>query len=252
MIHPASLSSYRVNDFIQFISNMLMIVKQHNPEKLQIRGIYEELLQYQSELQEYYKYDNHSGITPQLSRIDAQRDQAIICLRQIGQGYTYHHQDKLKEAGQILVDCIDKYGSQLYRLNYNAETAALKNLARDLQTQPDLKHAIELMHLEDVLNEMNQANLKFEKMFIKRLKESSQVAPKSYKQHHEIISEAYQKLVKHISAHATLSPSEQFNSLIRHMNENIEHFNQLRERRKQNPTMEPPVLSENLEFPETD
>jgi len=232
MIRSAILSKYRIQEFIQFISNMLMIVKQHGPDKLKIKALYTVLYQHHEKLQEAYKQDTISDITPQLAHLDIRRDQAIICLRQICDGYTHHHNEKLKTAGKKIVECIDKYGSRLYSLNYGAETAALKHLARDLQTNPECISALQEMHMEDVVNEMHMANTKFEKLFIQRLGEFSQYETKSTKELIQLTSEAYRTLVQHVDAHATLALSEEFTSLISHMNENIEHFNQVVERRK--------------------
>ena len=232
MISSAILSKYRIQEFIQFISNVLMIVKQHGPDKLKIRPLYTVLLQNYESLQAAYKQDTNSEITPQLARLDVRRDQAIICLRQVCEGYIHHHNEKLKAAATKIIACIDKYGNRLYSLNYSAETAALKHLARDLQTNPECISALQDMHMEDVVNEMHVANTKFEKLFIQRLGAFSQYETKSTKEVIQLTSEAYRTLLQHVDAHATLAPSEEYNSLISHMNENIEHFNQVVERRK--------------------
>ena len=38
--------------------------------------------------------------------------------------------------------------------------------------------------------------------------------------------------MKHLEAHATLTPSAEYTLFINHLNENTEHFNQMVERRK--------------------
>ncbi len=232
MINAAVLGRYRIQEFIQFISNTLIIVKQHGAEKLKVKALYNVLSQHHIQLQEAYKQDTNSEITPQLTSLDTQRDQMIICLRQICEGYTHHPNEKLKAAGSRIVACIDKYGSKLYQLNYNAETASLKNLIRDLQTNPDCVAAIQDLDLEEVVKEMNIANINFEKLFIQRLGEFSQNGAKSTKELVQLTSEAYRTLAQHVTAHATLTPSEGYTSLIKHLNENIDHFNHIVDRRK--------------------
>ena len=232
MINTAILGKYRIQEFIQFTSNILMIVKQHGPDKLKIRSIYLPLVQNYERLQETYKRDTTNGLTPQITRLDDRRDRAIVCLRSIAEGYTYHFDEKLKAAGQLIVDCIDKYGSKLYQLNYNAETAALKNLGHDLHTDAACKAAIEELHLEWVVKEMDVANNRFEKLFVQRLGAFSQDEAKTTKEWVQRTTDAYRTLMQHIDAHATLAPSKEFTSLINHINENIEHFNVIVERRK--------------------
>ncbi len=146
--------------------------------------------------------------------------------------YTHHHDKKRREAAEEVIACIDKYGYKLYSLNYGAETAALKNLAHDLQTDPVCMDAIQELQLKDVVNEMKNANVQFEKLFIERLSALSQEVIKSTKERIKSTTEAYRTLVQHVDAHATLAPSEVYDAFTSHLNENIEHFNQVVERRK--------------------
>jgi hypothetical protein len=232
MINSALLGRFRISEFIQFMSNVLMIVKQHGPDKLKLRALYLSLLQNYESLQEAYKRGTNSGITPQLTRLDERRDQAIICLRQIAEGYTHHFNDKLKTAGEQILACIDKYGNRLYSLNYNAETAALTKLGWELKINPEYIAAIQALHLEEVVKEMEVANTKFEKLFVQRLGAFSQDEAKTSKELIQLTTEAYRTLMQHVDAHVTLAPSEEYFSLINHINENIEHFNLIVERRK--------------------
>ena len=232
MIKTAFVGRYRLQEFIQFVSNTLAIVKQHGPDKLRIRAQYLTLLQQYERLQQAYQQNALSEITPQLARLDARRDRAIVCLRKLCDGYACHPNERLKAAGKKIVACIDKYGSKLYHLNYSAETAALKNLVRELQTNPECLSAIQEMKLEEVVKEMEAANLTFDKLFIQRLGEFSQSETNSTRALMPLTTEAYRTLAQHVDAHATLTPSEEYTSLINHLNENIEHFNLIVERRK--------------------
>ena len=232
MVTSASLTNFRIKEFIQFIRNTQMIVSQHGADKLKIKAQYNALNQAHKQLEQAYKQDTNNDITAQLAHLDDQRDQALICLRQISEGYTHHHAPTLKAAGTKIVECISKYGNRLYSLNYSAETAALKNITRDLQTIPECVSAIQALGLKEVVQEMKRTNLAFETLFIQRLKTLSQFDAKSNKERMQLTSEAYRTLVKHLEAHATLTPSDLYTSLINHMNENVDHFNHIVERRK--------------------
>ncbi|MEM9930370.1 MAG: DUF6261 family protein, partial [Bacteroidota bacterium] len=122
MIKTASLKNYRVQEFIQFISNTLTIVQRHDPAKLKIAEYVTALTQHHQMLENAYKQDTLSEITPQLAQLDAVRDQALVCLRQVCEGYTSYPDETLSASGKKIVECIDKYGSKLYSLNYGAET----------------------------------------------------------------------------------------------------------------------------------
>lgn len=232
MITSALLTRYRIQEFIQFMHNTLVITRQHGPDKLRIKTQHQLLGSAYQRLEQTYKQNAASEITSKIAEWDNRRDQAIICLRMISEGYTRHPQPALRASGQQVMECINKYGPRLYQLNYSAETTALKNIVRDLRATPACAQAIRAMHLESVVSEIKRANTEFEKVFIQRLEESSQLGPQSTRELVQSTGEAYSMLTKHLEAHATLTPSFEYTLLINHLNENIEHFNQLVERRK--------------------
>jgi hypothetical protein len=232
MITSARLARYRIKEFIQFVRNSLLIVSQHSPEQLQVKTQYSALTQVQRQLEQTYKQDRDDEMTQQLMQLDATRDRAIVCLRMISEGYTRHFDTVLSTAGQTVLDCIDKYGERLYRLNYSAETAALKNVVRDLQTLPACIQAIQVLRLGEIVKEMKRANLAFEKQFIEHLEASSRANSETMRELVQGTTEAYRTLVKHLEAHAILTPSTTYTLFINHFNENVEHFNQMVAQRK--------------------
>lgn len=232
MINSAQLQNFRIKEFIQFITNNLMIIKDHGPDLLKIKPLYRKLQEAAASLSEAYKQSTSSELTPVLASLDLQRDQAIISMRQIAEGYGSYPDEAMQKHGRNVLQCIDKYGSRLYQLNYGAETAALKNVARDLQTLPECIEAVEAMHLDGLLKLMDQKNAEFEKRFVERLGKQSQYDGQTTSELMKNVTEAYRTLVQHITAHATLSPSEDYDALIRHINENVDHFNYVLQRRR--------------------
>ncbi|MGB3585472.1 MAG: DUF6261 family protein, partial [Tunicatimonas sp.] len=73
------------------------------------------------------------------------------------------------------------------------------------------------------------------------LEETSKEETQSTRELVQSTSEAYRTLVKHIEAHSTLTPSAEYTLFINHLNENIEHFNQIVERRRLDNIGEPIV-----------
>ena len=55
MITTALLTRYRIKEFIQFVSNSLMIVGQHNPDQLHVKKQYTTLTQVHRQLEQAYK-----------------------------------------------------------------------------------------------------------------------------------------------------------------------------------------------------
>ncbi|MGB3849417.1 MAG: DUF6261 family protein [Tunicatimonas sp.] len=232
MITAARLTRYRIKEFIQFVRNSLLIVSEHSPEQLQVKTQYNTLAQAQRQLEKTYKQDRDDDMAQRLMQLDATRDRAIVCLRMISEGYTRHFDAVLSAAGQTVLDCVDKYGARLYSLNYSAETAALKNVVRDLQNLPTCIQAIQVLRLGEIVKEMKRANLAFEKQFIEHLAASSRANSETMRELVQSTSEAYRTLVKHLEAHATLTPTTDYTLFINHFNENVEHFNQMVTQRK--------------------
>ncbi len=232
MFTTAAISFYRTKEFTQFIRNTLIIVNQHNPTELKVKGQYQELNGLCQQLEKAYELTDNSQLSLQLTQLDERRDRAIICLRTLSEGYTRYPKAAQREAAEQLLACINRYGNRLYALNYSAETATLKQLLSELQTRPEYQQAIETLQLTDVVNEMKQANQAFEQLFVQRLEETSQSEGPSNRELMRQATEAYRKLLKHIEAHTTLNPSNAYLLLIDHMNENTTHFNEMVERRK--------------------
>lgn len=235
MIVQAILTGYRVKEFIQFVGNALIIVDQHNPDTLKISDQYQALNTIYQQLLQVYKQDTVGDTATQLAKLDARRDQAIICLRMLSEGYVRHHDEKRQVAGEQLLACIDKYGTRIYHLNYSAETAALKNLVCDLETVLACQEALNLLHLTSTVEEIKQANQAFEQLFVRQLRESSQKKPLRTRELIRQVAEAYRTLIKFVEAHVTLSPSAPYTLFIGHLNENTKHFNQLVEQRRSHP-----------------
>ena len=222
---------YRLQEVIRFLSNVLASTDEHGTQKLKLKEIYQVLSDQVSALKENYMLDVNN-LTPQLEALDLERDQAIICLRKIVEGYTHHPQPELSEAGIKILECIDKYGSNIYRLNYSAETTVLEGLVRDLRQSQPLADAVKKMHMEEVVAVIEKANLEFDQLHVQRLKEYSRVEISKNQELVKSAVDSCKRLFQLTEAHAILQPSELYDSFINHLNETISHFNDLVERRK--------------------
>ena len=108
----------------------------------------------------------------------------------------------------------------------------------ELQTRPECQQAVQTLHLADVVNGMKQANQAFEQLSVQRLEENMRSGGVSNRELMRQTTDAYHQLLKHLEAHATLSPSPEYTLLIDHLSENTEHFNEVVERRKSAPASE--------------
>lgn len=233
MIATANIFNYRIKEFLQFMRNALMIASQHGPDKLQVKAQYQALNKLYQQLERTYKQNDEDALNQELTQLDAARDQAIVCLRMLSEGYTRHHSDAHRRAGQRVLDCIDKYGSRLYNLNHSAETATLKKIVHDLQADPASTKALQLLNLEATVAEIKRTNQDFERKFVRQLEAASQAEGRRVRDLVQHTADAYRTLVDHVQARALLSPSAEYTLFGHHFSENVEHFNQIVARRKQ-------------------
>jgi len=232
MINTAFLTVYRLQEVIQFMKNVRIILKKFDLEKLKLKELFGSFEEKFELLNRAYGTGSTSELTPQLKELDIRRDQAIICLRMMADAFTHHFEENLRDQGRRILNCIDNYGTKLYSLNYSAETAVLNKLYEDFTTTDENSKAIKELKLDAVLQEMNEANQLFEQLFVTRLEETSQDNFRPAKELNKEVIEIYKEMVKLIDAYATIANNKNYGTIIDHLNENIEHFNNIVERRK--------------------
>jgi hypothetical protein len=225
MIEKIKNPRLRISESIQFFNDVLTVCKNSNPAELNIANQWAELNKSYKLLSESFKKEQGSVLTADLVTLDYRRDQAVICLRKLADGYRNHHDEAKKKAGKLLVVTIDKYGKAIARMNYQAETSVLTNLATDLKDDAKNAAAVKLLGLGDTVTEMVTANTLFNNIFIERVGEA---AAKDIASASDMVDECKEKfatLVTHIEANQTLTPSEGLSTLIKQMNSLIEKFN---------------------------
>lgn len=225
MINKPSFNFYRQSESLQFFEDVATLCNKNNVDKLKIGNQSQQLILINQKLQASFKPDLHSQITEQLSELDQRRDNAVICLRKIADGFINHYDAQKQKAGKTIVQVIDKYGSSLSRMNFQAETSTLTNLGRELISKPELSQAVEEITLTGVVEEMIASNNLFNEKYLLRVQET---AANNDEVTSKFILEAvaaYRELTDHIEAHSTLTPSKEYLSLISELNELVNRYN---------------------------
>jgi len=88
---------------------------------LKLTGIYQRLVKNQ-------KNSSKSSHTEALILLDNRRGRAFVALRDIVHGMFVSLIEEIASKAALLYEIIDKYGTQLHRLNYKGETAMLISL----------------------------------------------------------------------------------------------------------------------------
>ena len=82
------------------------------------------------------KYTNKSSLTEELIRFDKRRNLGYICLRDIIHGMSVSLIEEVSSKAAKLYAIFDKYGTQIYKLGYKAESAILLSLQKEFD-QPE-------------------------------------------------------------------------------------------------------------------
>ncbi len=178
-------------------------------------------------LSKVFKKDRGSALTEQLTQLDQERDETLICIGKMADAFFNHHDQEKKLAGERVLKVLDKYGPKIYYLNYQAETSAVENLVLDVTTIPELKQAVELLPMTDLFERLGTKNTAFNQIFLKRVSEEAAAESISAG---EVIKEGigqYRELADHTVAHATLKPEQGYDALIKELNVLIDKYNAL-------------------------
>lgn len=225
MILTPKISKLRNSESVQFFVDVITLCKDNKAGELNLQKPLTDLEKASKTLSTSFKIEQASILTSELIVLDSRRDQAINCLRKLADGYASHHDEAKMKAGKLLLAVIGKYGKAIARMNYQAETGVLTNLATDLKDNAKNAAAVKLLGVGDTVAEMAEANTLFNKTYIDRVGES---AAKDMASATDIVVDCKDKfatLVKHIEANAVIAPSEGLETLIRQLNSLIEKFN---------------------------
>lgn len=222
---------FRISEYIQYFTDVRNLCKNNSEAAAQVQSLVNAFNVSTSALENTFKVNKASDITSQLTNLDVQRDQAIVCLRKMADAYASHLNNDLAKAGNILLNTIDKYGSRIYTMNYQAETSTLSNLGDELGTSDDLKAVVELLCLEDLVKEMTRINNEFNILYLNRISENTADESISSGEAVKRTVADYRKLIEHLEAYSVISPSDSNSKLIAEINTLAEQYNTTVEQR---------------------
>jgi hypothetical protein len=164
----SKIINYRNKECIQYLKDVVSIYSAFDLTALKLKTFVDQLEARNTLLEELFEIAKKSEKTETLESIDERRDRAIVGIRKVADGFsTYFEADK-ETAGKLVITHIDKYGKNLYRLNYLAETTALTSVVNDLDTDTAAKAAVTLLGLTAWVAELKDANIDFNTLYLAR------------------------------------------------------------------------------------
>lgn len=228
MISAIKLFILRNAEYIQFIKSFLAIVLDNNPTALNVQLQYNSLQAMLKELENIFITEQGSAITGDVTAIDARRDRALTGIIQLVGGYTYHYNPETAKHAETINRQIIKYGQNIARQNYQAETAIIDNLLVDFTNKPEVAAGITALNLDDWKKELEQANTAFNAAYMQRTKQIGAINKDTLNIKRLETNDIYYKLRSFIDSYYTINEgAEPYKKTTNELNALIEQYNTL-------------------------
>lgn len=199
MTYP-SLARYSNTAFLQFLTDTLQLLQQHNITLLLEHPSHKKILLNIPLLQSLLNRQKGSALSKELKLVDAQRDAIFIGLRKVIDGYQLHPDPQLSIAAKTLFKYITSKGKELHLLPYQEETAIIHNLLKGFSKDESLQNAIELLQLQTWIHQLSLRNATFEKHYTDRILELENTQKTSFTKEKKEVTKELKQLLKYIEA----------------------------------------------------
>lgn len=202
MINGISLRNLRNAEFDQFVQDVLELVLRNEPAALMVPDEYTNLKDESDRLSELLNPAKGSALTKKLEIADRRRDLCISGINKVVAGYICHFDPTIRQHAETLESHLAIYGkAALARENYQSETASVKSLIKDWDTQKHLTDALAALNLTTWKEELATANQEFADLYIGRTEEASAANPDTVKGLRQSMTQNYYKLRDMIGAY---------------------------------------------------
>ncbi|MCY1636318.1 DUF6261 family protein [Marinifilum sp. D737] len=219
--------SLRLNEFIQFYQDILKILGANDPEALKVKSQYDDLNALVAILASYYKPELGSEITAELQELDEKRDSALRGIELQVKSYTFHYNDSIRLAANLLSKFFEHYGAAISRLNYQAETSTINSLIEKLESEQKYADAVTALKLIDWKTELKSINTKFNQRYLARIEENADNPETTAMELRAGIAASYRSLTNYLQAYATLSTEGEYDKVVKLINELVDEYNKL-------------------------
>lgn len=233
MIKGLNLRLLRNAELLQFIDYIIKAVEQNNPTALQLDAKLQALKNLYAQIDAIFKLPQDSLLTNDLQELDAKRDLAIRGISKLIDAYLNYFDPVYVDAAKLLERNLTMYGSQIYNMNYQAESTTITNLIEDWTTQSSLSDAVALLGLRDWKEDLDGNNRDFITRYSERNQEYSAETLDKIKTKRIEVYTAYYAVRDLITSYATIDSSVAgYQQLIREFNSYIDQYSTLLASRK--------------------
>lgn len=170
-----------------------------------------------------------SAKTSKLSDADHKRDGTNTGLGFVIEGYTYHFNDKKREAAERLEIVHNSFGN-INRKGYEAETAAIDTMVDKLLN--DYSEDLALLKLTEWVTELKADNEAFKAISDERYSDEAAKTQLKMKAVRKEVDVAYRNITNLINALVLVHGAETYAPFINELNQRIEKYNLIIAQRK--------------------
>ena len=160
-------------EYYQLLKLVVDKVDEANANTLKIKKVRDDLAGILPALKSALNAEVAFAETKVIQDLDQRRDDAIIGLQMIVKANTRHINTEKKDAGNLLKAFFKAQGSEISKLNYQAETSVLDKITDKLKLDAKYSQAITLLGLDEWVAELETSNQQFETVFKSRNTEIS-------------------------------------------------------------------------------
>lgn len=230
------LNRYRNGEYLQYMTDISELLNKQDLEALQLTATKAVLDPLINKIDAAFKQSQGSGLTQEVIALDERRDRAIVGLRGVTDSYKYHFDTAIADAAGILNNIIVSHGDNIQRLSYQEETAVINSIVKDMETEEEATAAIAALNLDTWLTELKESNSTFSAKYLDRVGEAALNPSADIPELRVQATEAYRTLVTHIQAHATLSGTAAYTTILNQIDILAGQYNQVVDNRSNNGT----------------
>jgi hypothetical protein len=221
------LKNLRNDEYFQFMKNTVSLVNANDPVVLNVVTQNNALNTKLTEFDALFKKSTASDLTQEITNLDARRDNALVGINSVINGYLYHFTPGLVQAANKLNDNLKLYGTKIISQNYQAETATITSLVGDWQAKPELTNAVNALNLNEWVAELTEANTLFDTQYLARTQEYGDASPENILSKRNETNASYYDLKSFLESFSVVQPSSANTTTINQLNALIEQYNTL-------------------------
>ncbi len=227
-ITSVPLTRLGVASKIQFFENILSIIDSNDATLLKVESQSSALKTRWQELSNLYTTDAKNPLSQEIYNLDLQRDECLLSLWLIIEGYSHSPINEMKLAGEKLLRNISLYANSPYsfaKQSYDVETSNITNLLSGWQTDTELKNAVNVLGVLQTTTILADLNTQHKTKLLARNEMYAAETTDTSKQKQAEATTAYYELCKALNSFAYVTPSSLYTKTINEINALIDSIN---------------------------